>query len=166
MPFGIICASEPPFIPTREGVDIVLDTLALVSEDCMRKLVMKSKTTSCDLDQPSWLKGTVMSSIAHLPLGNFHWGISTRVEDCTCCTTAEKKTGLDPIHKSDRPVSTIQFVSKLTERAVISQLCHHSECGFSLPPCQSDYRTGHSTETALVQSDILLHMDQQKVTQF
>ena len=36
-----------------------------------------------------------------------------------------------------------------------------------MPPCQSAYRAGHSTETALVkvQSDILLNMDQQKVTQ-
>ena len=58
-------------------------------------------------------------------------------------------------------------MSKLTERAVVNQLCLHSDCGFPLPPCQSAYRTGHSTETALVkvQSDILLNMDQQKVTQ-
>ena len=36
-----------------------------------------------------------------------------------------------------------------------------------MPPCQSAYRAGHSTETTLakVQSDILLNMDQQKVTQ-
>ena len=58
-------------------------------------------------------------------------------------------------------------MSKLTERAVVNQLCLHSDCGFPLPPCQSAYRAGHSTETALVkiQSDILLNMDQQKVTQ-
>ena len=36
-----------------------------------------------------------------------------------------------------------------------------------MPPFQSAYRAGHSTETAFVkvQSDILLNMDQQKVTQ-
>ena len=36
-----------------------------------------------------------------------------------------------------------------------------------MPPCQCAYRVGHSTETALVkvQSDILLNMDQQKVSQ-
>ena len=52
-------------------------------------------------------------------------------------------------------------MSKLTERAVVNQLCLHSECGFPLPPCQSAYRAGHSTETDLVkvQSDILLNMD-------
>ena len=53
-------------------------------------------------------------------------------------------------------------MSKLTERAVVNQLCLHSDCGFPLPPCQSAY-----TKTALVKvlSDILLNMDQQKVTQ-
>ena len=36
-----------------------------------------------------------------------------------------------------------------------------------MPPCQSAYRVGHSTETALVkvQADILLNTDQQKVSQ-
>ena len=58
-------------------------------------------------------------------------------------------------------------MSKLTERAVVNQLCHHSACEFPLPHCQSAYRVGHSTETALVkvQSDILLNIDQQKITQ-
>ena len=58
-------------------------------------------------------------------------------------------------------------MSKLTDRAVVNQLCLHSDCGFPSPPCQSAYRAGHSTETALVkvQSDILLNTDQQKVTQ-
>ena len=36
-----------------------------------------------------------------------------------------------------------------------------------MPPCQSVYKVGHSTETALVkvQFDILLNIDQQKVSQ-
>ena len=36
-----------------------------------------------------------------------------------------------------------------------------------MPPCQSAYRAGHSTETTLVkvQSDILLNMDHQNLTQ-
>ena len=66
-----------------------------------------------------------------------------------------------------RPVSNLPYVSKLVERAVVNQLCDHSDCGFPLPICQSAYRKGHSTESALikVQSDILSSMDQQKVTQ-
>ena len=61
-----------------------------------------------------------------------------------------KKAGLDPIQKT-----------------VVNQLCLHSYCRFPLPPCHSAGRVGHSTETALVkvQSDMLLNMDQQKVSQ-
>ena len=45
-----IVVTEPPFIPSREGVCDNLDTFALVSEDDVCKLVIKSKTTSCALD--------------------------------------------------------------------------------------------------------------------
>ena len=36
--------TEPPYVPVRE--DAKLDTFAVVPEDDVRKLVMKSKTTS------------------------------------------------------------------------------------------------------------------------
>ena len=57
------------------------------------------------------------------------------------------------------------LVSLLTEQGIAAlSVCLQSR---ALPPCQSAYRAGHSTETDLVkiQSDILLNMDQQKVTQ-
>jgi hypothetical protein len=78
-----------------------------------------------------------------------------------------KKRGAELVFKNYRPVSNLQFLSKLAERAVVDQLCSHSDTYYPLPSCQSAYRFGHSTETALlkVQSDILLGMDQQKVTQ-
>ena len=78
-----------------------------------------------------------------------------------------KKSGLDTIHKNYRPVSNLQYISKLTERAVVNRICKHYDHGFPLPVSQSAYRAKHSTETALakVQSDILTNMDQQKITQ-
>ena len=36
-----------------------------------------------------------------------------------------KKYGLEPIFKNYRPVSNLQFISKLTESAVAKQLQHH-----------------------------------------
>ena len=42
-----IGVTEPPYIPVREGAN--LDTFAVVSGDDVRKLVMKSKPTSCAL---------------------------------------------------------------------------------------------------------------------
>ena len=63
-------------------------------------------------------------------------------------------------------MSNLPFISKLTENASVNQLSGHMNKVRSLPSGQSAYRPFHSTETALlkVQSDILLNMDDQKVT--
>ena len=77
-----------------------------------------------------------------------------------------KKDGLGPIFKNYRPVSNLQFVSKLTESAVVKQLQHHIITNIFFPKLQSSYRKFNSTETALlkVKNDILLNMNRQHVT--
>ena len=64
-----------------------------------------------------------------------------------------------------RPVSNLQFVSKLTERAVCSQTLEHLMRSDLYPVLQSAYRASHSTEAALfkVHNDILTNMDHQRV---
>ena len=63
-------------------------------------------------------------------------------------------------------LSNLQFISKLTERAVYYQTQEHLVRAELYPTLQSAYRAGHSTETALlkVHSDTLLNMDNQRVT--
>ena len=65
-----------------------------------------------------------------------------------------------------RPVSNLQYVSKLTERAVFNQLHEHMMANGIYPLFQSAYRQYHGTETALlrVMNDILLKMNSQHVT--
>ena len=77
-----------------------------------------------------------------------------------------KKDGLEPIFKNYRPVSNLQFVSKLTESVVVKQLQHHIITNNLFPKLQSSYRKFLSTETALlkVKIDILLNMNRQHVT--
>ena len=48
-------------------------------------------------------------------IGNVHWLIKPLL----------KKTGLDLVFKTYRPVSNLQYKSKLTERAVLNELHEH-----------------------------------------
>ena len=64
-----------------------------------------------------------------------------------------------------RPVSNLQYVSKLTERAVFDQVHIHLTNHDLYPKLQSAYTRDHSTETALlkIHNDILIAMDRQHV---
>ena len=73
-----------------------------------------------------------------------------------------KKPTLDKeILKNYRPVSNLSFVSKIIEKAAMSQVSDYSVFHGLLTKYQSAYRTKHSTETALlrVQNDILTSLD-------
>ena len=73
---------------------------------------------------------------------------------------------LDLAFGNFRPISNLQFVSKLTEKAVFNQAHSYLVSNDLFPLCQSSYRKYHSTETALlkVKHDILMNMNNQEVT--
>ena len=137
----------------------------------VNKLVMSSKTTSCDLDPipTSLLKDhiTILTPIItkminlSLQTGEFptEWKLAF-------VKPLLKKPGLATTLKNYRPISNLSFISKITEWAVISQHKEHVEQNCLLPMMSSAYRQGHSTESALlkVQADILHNMEQQRVT--
>ena len=77
-----------------------------------------------------------------------------------------KKTGVDALFTNLRSLSNLSFPSKLTEKAVFAQIHEHLTTNKLYPKAQSAYREFHSTETALlrVKNDILLNMNQQRVT--
>ena len=77
-----------------------------------------------------------------------------------------KKSGLETVFKNYRPVSNLNFISKLLEAGVLTQLQDHLYGQKLLPQYQSSYRANFSTETLLVKlvDDILNGMESQEVT--
>jgi hypothetical protein len=78
-----------------------------------------------------------------------------------------KKYNLPPQDlTSYRPISNLNFISKIIERVIHNRLSTHLNTFPSLSPFQSAYRRLHSTETALlrIQNDLLIAINQQKVS--
>ncbi len=67
---------------------------------------------------------------------------------------------------SYRPISNLNFISKIIERIIHTRISNYLKTFPSLSPFQSAYRPFHSTETALlrIQNDLLLAMDNKKVS--
>ena len=78
-----------------------------------------------------------------------------------------KKWSLDKeVFKNYRPVSNLNFISKILERVVALQLLTHLDEAGLMTTFQSAYRKHHSTESALlnIHTDILFNMAKGSVT--
>lgn len=77
-----------------------------------------------------------------------------------------KKAGLELIESNYRPVSNLNFLSKVLEKAALAQFMNHCDTHNLLPDFQSAYRKNYSCETALIKimNDLLWAMEDQKVT--
>ena len=78
-----------------------------------------------------------------------------------------KESGLDSdMLKNYRPISNLQFISKLVERVVLSRLNEHmNNIGCPLPN-QYGYKPAHNTESLLVKitNDLLIASDSKTAT--
>lgn len=161
---------NPPSVEYRSP-EVKLETFALLSEKDVHDIITNSSNASCKLDPiPTWLLKLcaneltpVITKMINLSLQEGHVPDTWKV---ALLAPLLKKLGLDVVFENFRPVSNLSFVSKSTEKAVVSQLFKQCTDNAPLPANQSSYRQFYSTETALlkVQNDILMNMDQQEVT--
>ena len=159
--------SFSPFTGTQK-----LNSFPVLSVGDVTNLIARAANKSCGLDPaPTWLVKEYADQLAPLLTVLFNKSLSSgyfpnsfRIAEITPIL---KKSTLDPaIPGNYRPISNLQFISKVLERVVNEQLMLHLRIYDLLPEHQSAYRSCHSTKSALlkVTSDALLAADQGKLT--
>ena len=164
---GNACEHSKPSIPPPK-----LPSFRKVTEEEVRKLILSSPNKQCALDPcPTFLVKECIDQLATPITGIINYSLSEGV-----FPEPFKKALVSPLLKkpslqknsfsSYRPVSNLNFISKILEKVVAKQLKQHID-GFGLDnPFQSAYKSFHSAETALlsVQNDIYQNMEDGSVT--
>lgn len=136
----------------------------------LRHLFRESNNKSCGLDPcpTNLLKDSLdahLPAVLHLFNASLNHGVFPEAFKRADVTPILKKPGLDEQLLSNyRPVSNLQFLSKLLERVVVDRLLSHIEQLNLHEKFQSAYQSHHSTETALlrVQDDISGALDRNR----
>lgn len=166
---------------TNESTEGTVDTLMsssslsvfdTVDTERVNKIIRSSPNKSCLLDPlPTWLLkasiNTLLPFITSIVQTSLSSGVFPAALKEAVVTPLIKKLNLDRDSlKNYRPVSNVPFLSKVIEKAALSQISDYLDESDLYVENQSAYRRGHSTETALlkVQDDILRAMDSKLVT--
>ena len=152
---------------------VTFESFQEISADQLKRFIIDAKATDCCLDPfPTKLikqfidiSLPVILKIVNLSFFTGHFPSNWKE---TLIIPLLKKYGLELVNKSYRPVSSLQFVSNIAEKAALLGSKLHLNENKLLPGYQSAYREDFSTEIALtkVHNDLLLAMDNQKVSFF
>ena len=156
---------DNPEVPECSSTMAFFETVTEIT-----KLVTSMTNKSCELDPmpTSFVKetiGTLAPIITYIVNGSLTSGVFPSCYKEALVTPLLKKQSLDCNRLQNyRRVSNLALISKTIEKVVSAQLNTYLKDNNLLEPCQSAYRQGHSTETALVrvQNDIICAVGQQK----
>lgn len=163
-------ANAPSYPPCPPGLQFV--SFREYSMDEVRRVLVNSPVKTCSLDPiPTDMLlesiDIVLPYICTMCNRSLSEGYLPAGQKEAIITPVVKKPNLDSDEpKNYRPISNLAFISKVIERIVSEQVRTYLTESNLMPPLQSAYRPGHSTETALLKiiSDIIDAADEQKAT--
>ena len=123
-----------------------LNVFTALSEDDVRQLIHDSRKKSCSLDPlPTSVALDyvdillpIITKIINLSLIS---GQFAKEWKCALINPLLKKLGLDLLFPNHRSVSNLQYISKLTEKAVFNQINAHMTTNAIYPELQYKART-------------------------
>ena len=134
------------------------------------KIIQGSKNATCDLDPfPTELLKRCVTVLLPYLVKLFNLSLSSGVVPTSfkhaMVKPLIKKPSLDPENlRNYRPISNLSFLSKILEKIVAKRLSDYMTVHHLQEKMQSAYKTGHSTESALlrIQNDILHDLDKKR----
>ena len=150
----------------------ILSNFAPATTDEILRIIKHSTDASCPLDiiPTKLLKSSLdvlVVPITHLINLSLSEGVFPDTFKQAIVSPLLKKHSLPKDDLSSyRPISNLNFISKVLEKVLHSRLLTHLESFPALSQFQSAYRKFHSTETALlrIHNDLLLAMNRQHVS--
>ena len=164
-------STTAPYKP-EERCDVpLLNKFTPISAIQLEKTItrMSSKTCALDIMPTARLKevlGTIPPSLTNIVNKSLAQGEFYTNWKEALVKPLVKNRKLGTTLTNYRPVSNLQFISKIVEKVTLDQFTQHCNRNSLLPNYQSAYRQHHSCETSLVKlvNDILWAMEKQLVT--
>ena len=149
--------------PTKASEDcVIIDEWRHTNREYIAAVIKSMPNKQCELDviPTKLLKEDAMGTadtdflslcefISELINRSFTEGKFPEDWKCALVKPLLKNKKLKKECKNYRPVSNLQFISKVAEKVVLNQLTKHCEDHDLMPDYQSAYRKNHSCETAL-----------------
>ncbi len=141
--------------PTRSTAQTPIFSFCPLTEAEVSKLLLSSHPTTCPLDPiPSHLlqaiSPTLLPALTHINTTLLTGIFPTAFKQARVTPLLKKPTLNTSLLENYRPVSLLPFIAKTLERVVFNQVSLFLSQNNKLDAKQSGFRSGHSTETALL----------------